>query len=143
MSDIDGIRTSQSRKRKLTLEDDQDLNEDTKSIKQVYLSENIFTFVPHSISLSISEQFLLIEQDQCQNLQKIQFTEPVAYIYNPLEYAFETHKDFIYRFCYSEKKVLFLGMNPGPFGMAQNGVSTKFSLFFLFFICQVIRLTKW
>lgn len=105
------------------LEDDfDDSDDDSSSPKQICLPTDIFTFVPRSVPLSIPEHFLLIEQVQCQNLQKIQFSEPVDYIYNPLEYAFETHADFIYRFCNSEKKVLFLGMNPGPFGMAQNGV---------------------
>lgn len=45
-----------------------------------------------------------------------------AYIYNPLEYAWETHADYIRRYGEGRKRVLFLGMNPGPFGMTQTGV---------------------
>ncbi|XP_038049437.1 single-strand selective monofunctional uracil DNA glycosylase-like [Patiria miniata] len=52
----------------------------------------------------------------------MKFGKPVEYVYNPLEYASEPHEDFIRKYCNSTKEVLFLGMNPGPFGMAQNGV---------------------
>ncbi len=45
-----------------------------------------------------------------------------AYVYNPLDYAWEPHRQYLLRFGESPKRVLFLGMNPGPFGMAQTGV---------------------
>ncbi|XP_030823111.1 LOW QUALITY PROTEIN: single-strand selective monofunctional uracil DNA glycosylase [Camarhynchus parvulus] len=47
---------------------------------------------------------------------------PVALVYAPLEYAWEPHRSFVRRFLRGPKAVLFLGMNPGPFGMAQTGV---------------------
>ncbi len=50
------------------------------------------------------------------------FADPVHYVYNPLAYAWESHKIYLERYAASSKKVLFLGMNPGPFGMAQTGV---------------------
>ncbi|XP_058717122.1 single-strand selective monofunctional uracil DNA glycosylase [Poecile atricapillus] len=40
----------------------------------------------------------------------------------PLEYAWEPHRSFVRRYLRSPKPILFLGMNPGPFGMAQTGV---------------------
>ncbi|XP_022084666.1 single-strand selective monofunctional uracil DNA glycosylase-like isoform X2 [Acanthaster planci] len=52
----------------------------------------------------------------------MEFGKPVEYVYNPLEYASEPHEDYIRKYCNSTKDILFLGMNPGPFGMAQNGV---------------------
>ena len=55
-------------------------------------------------------------------VKALQFAEPTAYIYNPLEYAWEIHKNYLELAGQSQKKVLFLGMNPGPFGMAQTGV---------------------
>lgn len=58
----------------------------------------------------------------CEELSQIQFSVPVTHIYNPLEYAAETHRCYISRYGNSRKRVLFMGMNPGPFGMAQNGV---------------------
>ncbi len=52
---------------------------------------------------------------------QISFTD-AAYIYNPLTYAKEPHDRYVSRFARGKKRVLFLGMNPGPWGMAQTGV---------------------
>lgn len=43
-------------------------------------------------------------------------------VYNPLVYAWPVHQEYLHRFAAGRKKTLFLGMNPGPFGMAQIGV---------------------
>lgn len=53
---------------------------------------------------------------------RIRFRPPVAYAYNPLDYAWSAHELFLRKFGQGQKRVLFLGMNPGPFGMAQTGV---------------------
>ncbi|KRT79587.1 hypothetical protein AMK59_8079 [Oryctes borbonicus] len=55
-------------------------------------------------------------------LRKLSFDNPVKYVYNPVEYAFDMYASFIKKFCNDEKKILLLGMNPGPFGMVQTGV---------------------
>ncbi|MCK5057790.1 MAG: single-stranded DNA-binding protein [Candidatus Aminicenantes bacterium] len=52
----------------------------------------------------------------------LRFSDPVAYIYNPLDYARDAHTLYLLKFGASRKKVVFLGMNPGPWGMAQTGV---------------------
>jgi single-strand selective monofunctional uracil DNA glycosylase len=52
----------------------------------------------------------------------LQFSEPTSSIYNPLRYAWAGHRRYLEQFAGSPKKVIFLGMNPGPFGMAQTGV---------------------
>jgi single-strand selective monofunctional uracil DNA glycosylase len=52
----------------------------------------------------------------------LRFAEPVTHIYNPLDYAWPMHELYLRRFAAGRKRVLFLGMNPGPFGMAQTGV---------------------
>ena len=52
----------------------------------------------------------------------LRFGEPVTHVYNPLEYAWAAHEQYISRAANGKKKVVFLGMNPGPFGMAQTGV---------------------
>ena len=52
----------------------------------------------------------------------LKFSEPVTHVYNPLEYAWPAHEQYITRAAKNKKKVVFLGMNPGPFGMAQTGV---------------------
>ena len=45
-----------------------------------------------------------------------------GYIYNPLDYAQAMHEAYLSRYVRQSAKVLFLGMNPGPFGMMQTGV---------------------
>ncbi|WP_338288229.1 uracil-DNA glycosylase family protein [Luteolibacter sp. LG18] len=50
------------------------------------------------------------------------FSAPVSHVYNPLEYAREPHEAYLTKYGKGKKRVLFLGMNPGPFGMAQTGV---------------------
>lgn len=52
----------------------------------------------------------------------LSFPAPVAFTYHPLSYAWAPHREFIVRYGASRKKVIFVGMNPGPFGMAQTGV---------------------
>ena len=51
----------------------------------------------------------------------LDFAAPVAAIYNPLDYARAPHEMYLAR-ARPKPKALFLGMNPGPFGMAQTGV---------------------
>ncbi len=50
------------------------------------------------------------------------FQLPVAYVYNPLEYARKSHERYLKLYGGAPKEVLLLGMNPGPFGMAQTGL---------------------
>lgn len=52
----------------------------------------------------------------------LEFAAPVACVYQPLEYAWRPHLCYLERYATGRKRVLFLGMNPGPFGMAQTGV---------------------
>jgi single-strand selective monofunctional uracil DNA glycosylase len=52
----------------------------------------------------------------------MRFGAPVSHVYNPLEYAWAVHEAYLRRFTASAKRVVFVGMNPGPFGMAQTGV---------------------
>lgn len=57
----------------------------------------------------------------CEAAGKLRFGPPVTHVYNPLDYAWEPHRAYLEKFG-SRKEVVFLGMNPGPFGMAQTGV---------------------
>lgn len=52
----------------------------------------------------------------------LDFAAPISHVYNPLVYAREAHAEYLTRFGRGPKKVIFLGMNPGPFGMVQTGV---------------------
>uniref|UniRef100_A0A8C8B411 SMUG1 glycosylase n=1 Tax=Otus sunia TaxID=257818 RepID=A0A8C8B411_9STRI len=71
----------------------------------------------------LAGQFLRLEREQSALLRALPpFGDPVSHVYHPLDYAWEPHCDFVRRYCRAPKRVLFLGMNPGPFGMAQTGV---------------------
>ena len=50
------------------------------------------------------------------------FAPPVSHVYNPLDYAWAPHEKYLRRYGASKKRIVFLGMNPGPFGMVQTGV---------------------
>ncbi len=58
----------------------------------------------------------------CRELAKIDFSESIEWIYNPLVYAWGAHEEYIDRYTPAKTELLFLGMNPGPWGMAQTGV---------------------
>jgi len=58
----------------------------------------------------------------CDELAGLRFAAPVTHVYNPLEYARRPHDAYVRRYGDERKHVVFLGMNPGPFGMAQTGV---------------------
>lgn len=55
-------------------------------------------------------------------LRGLRFDHPVTHVYNPLVYARDSHGQYVERFGNSGKRVLLMGMNPGPWGMAQTGV---------------------
>jgi single-strand selective monofunctional uracil DNA glycosylase len=57
-----------------------------------------------------------------RRVDELEFASPVTEVYNPLAYARPCHEVYIERFGNSRKRVVFLGMNPGPYGMAQTGV---------------------
>lgn len=53
---------------------------------------------------------------------RLRFAAPVTHVYNPLAYARAPHETYLRQYGRKRKRVVFLGMNPGPFGMAQTGV---------------------
>ncbi len=55
-------------------------------------------------------------------VDRLAFAPPVDCTYNPLRYAWAPHRAYLERFGGAPKRTVFLGMNPGPFGMAQTGV---------------------
>lgn len=55
-------------------------------------------------------------------LANLQFSSPVAYVYNPLEYARAPHELYLKKFGHGRREVVMFGMNPGPWGMVQTGV---------------------
>jgi single-strand selective monofunctional uracil DNA glycosylase len=57
-----------------------------------------------------------------RELAGLSFGPPVAVVYDPTGYARRAHEAYLRRYGGARKRVVFLGMNPGPFGMAQTGV---------------------
>ena len=55
-------------------------------------------------------------------LAPLHFSAPTAHVYCPLDYAWAPHQTYLRRFGDSRKKVILVGMNPGPWGMTQTGV---------------------
>lgn len=60
--------------------------------------------------------------DLAAELRPLRFEAPVEYVYNPLDYALAPYLKYLERFGSMRPEVLFLGMNPGPWGMAQTGI---------------------
>ncbi len=63
-----------------------------------------------------------IAADLVNELKGFRFGPPVAQAYHPLEYACEPHRLYLHRYGKPPKEVVLVGMNPGPWGMAQTGV---------------------
>lgn len=61
--------------------------------------------------------------DQLSNaVADLQFGEPVTHVYDPLDYARPLHLAYLERFAMKPREIVLVGMNPGPWGMAQTGV---------------------
>jgi single-strand selective monofunctional uracil DNA glycosylase len=65
---------------------------------------------------------IAISRRLCTRVGRLSFADPVKYTYNPLAYARAPHEAYLGRYGIGPKEVILLGMNPGPFGMAQTGV---------------------
>jgi single-strand selective monofunctional uracil DNA glycosylase len=63
-----------------------------------------------------------IMTDLVNQLRPLRFGPPVTHVYNPLEYAGEAYRQYHAKYGATPKDIIFLGMNPGPWGMAQTGV---------------------
>ncbi len=71
---------------------------------------------------AIAQQAIAAAQKLSDAVGRLKFRPPVACVYNPLGYAWAAHELYLARHASTRKRVMFLGMNPGPFGMAQTGV---------------------
>ena len=72
--------------------------------------------------MSNAENLIKIAREFSQSVDSLSFELPTAYVYNPLEYAWRIHRQYLELAGVGKKKFVFLGMNPGPYGMAQTGV---------------------
>lgn len=74
------------------------------------------------------EKIWTMESRFSDELRSINFYQDknIAAVYNPLEYAADVHKNFMRKFLKKSPSVLFLGMNPGLFGMCQTSASVPY-----------------
>ena len=72
--------------------------------------------------MSEADQLIRAASRLAKEVDALSFGAPVTHVYNPLNHASRPHRRFLRRFGDSRKRVLFLGMNPGPYGMTQTGV---------------------
>lgn len=63
-----------------------------------------------------------IARDLSKAVQRLAFGSPITHVYHPLDYAWESHQRYLQRFAGGPREVLLIGMNPGPWGMAQTGI---------------------
>lgn len=64
---------------------------------------------------------LKVTRKLAREVDDLDFTTP-SHVYNPLDYAWTAHREFLHRFGAQRGRVMLVGMNPGPWGMAQTGV---------------------
>lgn len=69
-----------------------------------------------------TNRLLAVQRALRDAVDDISFAAPVSHVYNPLRYAWRPAAAYFRRYLHTRKQVLFLGMNPGPWGMAQTGV---------------------
>jgi single-strand selective monofunctional uracil DNA glycosylase len=72
--------------------------------------------------MSASSKLIKAAKKLSRNVDRLKFAEPVTHVYNPLAYAWKSHEAYLSLVPDDGTNVMFLGMNPGPWGMAQTGV---------------------
>lgn len=75
-----------------------------------------------SARTATAKQLSAAARELSARVDQLKFKSPVAHVYNPLAYAWAAHAEYLNRFGAGKKRIIFLGMNPGPFGMAQIGI---------------------
>jgi single-strand selective monofunctional uracil DNA glycosylase len=70
----------------------------------------------------VDYQLLNAARELSLSLAALRFAPPIAHVYDPLQYAWAPYHAYVTRYGAARKRVVLLGMNPGPFGMMQTGV---------------------
>jgi single-strand selective monofunctional uracil DNA glycosylase len=74
------------------------------------------------VSSSTAGQLLASARELSQTLATLRFAPPITHVYDPLQYAWAGYEAYVKRYGATRKRVVLVGMNPGPFGMMQTGV---------------------
>ena len=73
-------------------------------------------------TLPVAEVMVAAGKILAQRADRLRFNAPVSYVYNPLIYAWAPYEHYLRTYASGPRRVVFLGMNPGPFGMVQTGI---------------------
>lgn len=73
-------------------------------------------------NVTIASTLIEAAHTLAREVDALRFAPPVAHVYNPLDYASRPNAAYLRRFGDSTKRMVLLGMNPGPYGMMQTGV---------------------
>ena len=71
---------------------------------------------------TISQKVLACSRKVASATRDLRFASPVTHVSRPLDHAREPHEAYLKRLARRGVNSLFLGMNPGPWGMSQTGV---------------------
>ena len=71
---------------------------------------------------SVGADVVAIARRLAGAVDALAFAAPVAHVYNPLDYARVPAEAYLARYARKGVDAVLVGMNPGPFGMAQTGV---------------------
>jgi single-strand selective monofunctional uracil DNA glycosylase len=67
-------------------------------------------------------ELIRISRKLARAVSGLAFAPPVTHVYNPLVYARAPHEAYLARYGVEPREIVLVGMNPGPYGMAQTGV---------------------
>jgi single-strand selective monofunctional uracil DNA glycosylase len=67
-------------------------------------------------------ELIRISRKLARAVSGLAFAPPVTHVYNPLVYARAAHEAYLARYGVEPREIVLVGMNPGPYGMAQTGV---------------------
>ncbi|HEV8239703.1 MAG TPA: uracil-DNA glycosylase family protein [Thermoanaerobaculia bacterium] len=73
-------------------------------------------------SIDAAPRLVAAAKRLADDVDRLAFAPPVTHVYNPLRYAWAPYRRYLERFGGARGRVVLVGMNPGPFGMAQTGV---------------------
>ncbi len=72
--------------------------------------------------MTVVDALIAASRSLADDADQVAFGPPVSCVYNPLRYAGAAHRRYITAYAKDDVRTVFLGMNPGPFGMVQTGI---------------------
>ena len=107
--------------------DEQEIETLRRGLRQLHRPErrraaSAAALSPALKSTPISEALIAAARRLRAETSRLKFKPPVTHVYNPLVYAWAPYEAYLQKFGATRKRVVLLGMNPGPFGMVQTGV---------------------